>query len=183
MSALVPNQDDIRIAMLGMVDGTVKTRRDLERTSRPSVDPVKKRIEAFLETAQATSLGVAYAVDTSAAEMITAIGPEDSLLRMYDAPDFILEFCNRVDDYTIAVLECIALYPIDNIWLCGLRCSNAGPMISPEIPEEFIFPQLERALEIIRPSGILVTLHAEGDISSFMDWIVTTGFAAIHPIA
>ena len=164
------------------MDGTIKTRSDFTQIVPPSLDPVQRRIEEFLEAAAGTDLGVAYAVDTSVGIMSTAIGPTDSLLLLADDPSFIEEFCDRVEEYTIPLLECVLQYPLDNIWLVGPMCANAGPIISPAMHEEFIFPRLEKLMHIIRPTGVPVTLHSDGDNSAFMDWIVEAGFAALHPI-
>jgi uroporphyrinogen-III decarboxylase len=164
------------------VDGTIKSRDDFDQIVPPSLDRVRERIESVLEATHAANLGVAFGLDMSVSTVMTAIGPIDSLTALYDDPDFVNEFLDRAEEYTIPLAECVSQYPLDGIWLTGLTCANAGPVISPAMHEEFILPRVEKVMRIIRPSGIPAVLHSDGDNSVFMDWIVRTGFSALHPI-
>lgn len=164
------------------MDGTIKSAADFDQIRSPSLDIVRRRIESFLQAARHTNLGAMCALDVSVTLANTAIGPTDFLLAMYDRPDFVDEFLNRVEEYTLPLAECIKQYPLDAIWLTGLLCCNTGPMLSPEMHQKFIFPRLKKVLDLIRPSGIPVVLHSDGDNSMFMDWIVEAGFSAIHPV-
>lgn len=164
------------------VDGTIKSRADFDQIVPPSLDLVRRRIEGFLEAASGTNLGAACALDVSVSIMNTAIGPTDSLISLYDDPGFVNEFLDRVEEYTLPLAECVIQYPLVAIWGTGPQCGKTGPIISPEMHAEFIFPRMEKVLEIVRPSGIPVVLHSDGDNSALMDWILQAGFAALHPV-
>ena len=164
------------------IDGTIKSSADFCQIKPPSLDLARRRVDSFLQAAEHTNLGAMYALDVSVTLANTAIGPTDFLLAMYDRPDFVNEFLDRVEEYTLPLAECIKQYPLDAIWLSGLLCCNAGPMLSPEMHQKFIFPRLEKVLKIIKPSNIPVILHSDGDNSAFLDWIIQSGFSALHPI-
>jgi uroporphyrinogen decarboxylase len=164
------------------VDGTIKSRADFDQIVLPPIDEAERRLEGFLAAAAHTELGAAWALMTSVTEVFTAIGPEDSLLALYDDPDFVQEFMDRVEEYTLPLVERVVQYPLDAIWVTGLQCANKGPIMSREMHAEFVFPRLEKIMRIIRPFGIPVILHSDGDNSLLMEWIVQAGFAAIHPV-
>jgi len=164
------------------VDGTIKSRGDFGQIVAPSLETVRRRIESFLAAAGGTELGVVCALDVSVSIMTTAIGPTDSLILLHEDPAFVDEFLDRVEEYTLPLAQCVVQYPVDAILMTGPQCGKTGPIISPAMHEEFIFPRTRKVMDIIRPSGIPVILHSDGDNSAFMDWIIGAGFAAIHPV-
>jgi len=164
------------------IDGTIKSRADFDQIQPPSFDPVRRRIEGFLEQARDTHLGCTFAPDMATSLAFTAIGPNDFLRAVYDDPAFLDEFMDRVEEYTLPLAECALAYPVDAVLVTGPMCCKDGPIISPEMHERFIFPRLQKVLDIIRPRGVPVILHSDGDNSAFMDWIVERGLAGLHPI-
>lgn len=164
------------------VDGTIKSRADFDQIELPSLDPVRRSIEAFLDEIEGTKLGSIYALDEASGLVFTAIGPTDSLTAIFDDPGFVDEFTDRVEEYTLAALEVVLEYPVDALFLTGLRCMNTGPIPSREMHERFILPRIEKMMDIIRSHGVPVFLHSDGDNTAFMEWIIEPGFTALHPI-
>jgi len=164
------------------VDGTIKGRADFDQIVPPSLDIVTRRIESYLEAAQGTDLGAVYALDVPHSIALTCVGPQDFYLAAADDPGFLNELFDRLEEYTLPLVETVAQYALDAIWFAGLFCSNKGPMLSPQMHEELIFPRIEKIMQILRPTGIPVVLHSDGDNSMFMDRIIETGIAALHPI-
>ena len=111
-----------------------------------------------------------------------AIGPTDFAIALYDDAAFVHELMDRMEEYTLPLIECVLEYPVDALWTTGPVCMNQGPMFSPQIHNEFILPRIEKMMELVRPSGVPVVLHADGDVSAFLDWIIATKFAGLHPI-
>lgn len=164
------------------VDGAIKSRADLDQIKPPSLDVVRRRIESYLEAASDRGLGCVYALDMACTIANTAIGPTDFLMAMHDDPGFVHEFMDRVEAYTIPLVECVRQYPVDACLVTGLQCGTAGPLVSQAMHEEFIFPRIEKVVRCLRESKIPAILHSDGDNSAFMDWIVEMGFAGLHPI-
>jgi uroporphyrinogen decarboxylase len=164
------------------VDGTIKSRADFDQINPPSLDLVRRRLESYLQAAEGTGLGCAYALDGACVIANTAIGPTDILLAMVDDPDFVHEFMDRVEEYTLPLVDCVAQYPVDACFISGPMCATNGPVIYPAMHEEFIFPRMEKILVKLRKAGIPVVLHTDGDNTLFMDRIVGMGISAIHPV-
>jgi uroporphyrinogen decarboxylase len=164
------------------VDGTIKSRADFGQIQIPSLDPVRRRIESYLEAAHGTDLGCVFPLTEAPGLAFTAIGPTDSLLAMHDDPGFVDEFMDRVEAYTLPLIECVLAYPIDVFFLTGPMCAKHGPMVSREMHERFIFPRIEKMVQVIRPRGIPIILHTDGDNRQFVDWFLQMGIAGLHPI-
>jgi hypothetical protein len=164
------------------VDGAIKTRVDLKQIKSPSLDDLRVRIESYLAAMEGRDLACVFALDNSPTQAYTAIGPMDYLLAMADDHSFLNEFMDRVEEFTLSEVEVVREYPIDVLFLTGPQCGKTGPIVSREMHEQFIFPRIEKMLDMIRPTDVPVILHSDGDNSMLMDWIVGAGFAGLHPI-
>jgi len=164
------------------IDGTIKSRKDFEQIKPPSLDIIRRRIEGFLDAVEGTHIGCIVALDVATTIANTAIGPVDFLMKMLDDSDFVDEFIERVEAYTLPLAECAASYPLDAILVTGPMGQKSGLMISRELHERFIFPTVEKAVNIIKAKDIPTILHSDGSNADIMDWILDTGFDVLNPI-
>ncbi|MCC7519946.1 MAG: hypothetical protein IT578_12275 [Verrucomicrobiae bacterium] len=164
------------------MDGTIKSRADFDQIQPPSLDPVRRRIESYLEAAADTKLGCVYALDMACTIANTAIGPTDFLLALHDDPAFVQEFMDRVEEYTLPLVDCVSRYPVDACFVTGIQCGTAGPLVSRAMHEEFLFPRIEKVLRRLRAAQIPVILHTDGDNTMFLDWILEAKIDGMHPI-
>ena len=164
------------------VDGTIKSRRDLKKVTCPNLDTVRQRIEQLIAAAQGTGLGLKYRPNNSLFLAEVGIGYQDYYVNLKIDPDFIHEFQKRVQDYCRAELETALTYPIDVVQLSILFGSTMGPLVSPEITEEFEYPQLRHAVRLIKDHAKPVSLHVDGVIEPYIEEFIALGFDIIHPI-
>lgn len=164
------------------IDGTIKSRADFDQIVPPSLDPVRRYIEGFLEASCNTELGCIFSPDESCSMAFTAIGMTDYMLALHDEPDLIEEFMDRVEQYTLPLVEMAVEYPIDAIMMTSALCSKDGPMFSQEMHERFIFPRVQKVLDIIQPHKIPIIYHVDGDGSAFLDRLLEMRAAGLHPI-
>lgn len=87
-------------------------------------------------------------------------GPEKTLYAFYDAPDLIHD-CMRawlaLADAVIARHQ--ARVTLDEVFLAEDICYNAGPLISPRMIREFLFPYYQQLLDNVRRRQIDRTRH------------------------
>ena len=164
------------------VDGSIKSRAALRHVIPPPLDPVRRRLDEFLQAAEGTNLGSIWALDVAPTVALTAVGPTDFFLAMVDAPDFVDELMDRIEAYTLPLIECVLEYPVDVIFVTGPMCGKTGLVVSREMHDRFIFPRLEKILRLIAPRDVPVILHTDGDNSELMDWILSASIAGLHPI-
>ncbi len=164
------------------IDGTIKSRADFDRIVPPSLDPVRCYIEDFLETSRNTEIGCIFSPDEPYAIARTAIGMTDYMMALHDDTGFIEEFMDRVEQYTLPLVEMAVEYPIDAIMMTSALCSKDGPMFSREMHEQFVFPRVQKILDIIQPHNIPIIQHVDGDASAFVDRLLEIGTTGLHPI-
>jgi len=164
------------------VDGTIKARADLKEITVPDLGNVRKRFDEIFEAIDGTGLGVKYCPNNSLFLAEVGIGYEDYYVNVKLDPDFIHEFQKRVQDYCFAETELALSYPVDILQLSVLFGSTMGPLVAPDITEEFEYPQLRQTIRMIKGKGKPVSLHVDGVIAPFIDEFIDMGFDIIHPI-
>ena len=164
------------------VDGTIKTRSDLEDITFPDLGEIRRRLDETFAASEGTGLGVKYRPNNSLFLAEVGIGYEDYYVNLKSDPDFIHEFQKRVQDYCRAELELALTYPVDICQLSALFGSTLGPLVSPETTEEFEYPQLRQAIKMIKAKQKPVSLHVDGVIEPFVEEFIGMGFDIIHPI-
>ena len=164
------------------VDGTIKTRGDLDQIVLPDLGDVRELLDNVLEAAEGTGLGVKFRPNNSLFLAETGIGYQDYYVDLKIDPDFIHEFQKRVQGYCVEELAVALSYPVDIFQLSALFCSTMGPMVSPELTEEFEYPQLRQAIGMIKDAGKPLSLHADGVVAPYLDDFIEMGFDIIHPL-
>jgi uroporphyrinogen decarboxylase len=59
---------------------------------------------------------------------------------------------------------------------------RSGPLVSPKIFREFLYPRLEKAVEAVKSTGALCIIHSDGNIWPLLDMFIDTGADGINPI-
>lgn len=95
------------------VDGTIKTRADLDKIVDPGDDAIRRRLDEMLEAVDGTGIGILYNHWNTPVTVTTAIGYEDYYLALLTDPDFVRECLKRVDEILVRQLELILTYPVD----------------------------------------------------------------------
>ena len=97
-------------------------------------------------------------------------------------PGFVHEFQKCVQDFCYQELELAFSYLIDVFQFSVLFGSTMGPLVSPEITEEFEYPQLRQTINMVKDKGKLLSLHVDGVIDPYIDEFIQMGFDVIHPL-
>ena len=57
---------------------------------------------------------------------------------------------------------------------------RSGPLINPKYVDEYVFPCMKRVTEAVHEFGGKIIFHSDGDITSLLDFIVSSGFDGVH---
>lgn len=164
------------------VDGTIKSRADFNQVKPPFFDPVREKLDAYFEAARGANLGLVFSLTEAPGMAFIEIGPTDFLIALHDDPGFVDGLMDRIEDYSLPLLELALTCPVDAFFLTGPMCAKHGPIFSREMHERFVFPLIEKMMNMISPRGIPVILHSNGDNSQFLDWFLKISLAAVHPV-
>ena len=99
---------------MSYIDGTIKSPVDFNKIELPSLGSIRRKIETFLVAIEGKNIGSIYALDEATGLVFTAIGPVDSQISILDNPDFVNEFLDRVEEYTLSALE-VVLSAVPNL--------------------------------------------------------------------
>ena len=110
------------------------------------------------------------------------MGMDNLLMAMALQPDFIHELFTKMADVNIEVIRRAVRAGANTISLGDDYCANKGPMMSPDMFKEFIFPQLKRAVDAVHEEGAKCIKHCDGDIRPILDMMIEAGIDCINPL-
>ncbi len=140
------------------VDHPVKDWKTWEEDVRPRLDPATPDRYADLETRMHSAREAAASGQMVSQNLIggymylrSLIGPERLLYALYDMPDLIHDCMQAWLDLADAVTARHQVYvTFDEVYLAEDICYNHGPLISPDMMREFLFPYYQHLIENVR---------------------------------
>jgi hypothetical protein len=108
------------------------------------------------------------------------LGFDNFCFQALDDPEFLSEVFARYEEHTGNLIDIYSAMPeIDFIWIGDDLAYHSGPILSPSLLREHVFPVFRRLAARIRKPWIY---HSDGDLSLVLEDILALGCAAIHPI-
>ena len=164
------------------IDGVMKTPDTLDDIWYPDLDPIKRRLEETVAAAQGTGMGLICAARHAPGVVSVAVGIQDYWMGLIDAPRFIHEFHQRIQEYCLRELQVFAEAGADAI-MVGLNLGmKSGPMCSPEMLEEFQYPCLRELIDTAAARGMAVWVHVDGNVAKMLPAFVDMGVDVVHPM-
>ena len=164
------------------VDGTMKTPDSLEDIWFPDLDDTERRLAAKLEALEGTGLGIMCHNHSAPGEVATAIGYEDYFIAAIEQPDFVMEFQKRLHDFCMKELELYARYPVDVISIAAFWTVKSGPVCSPAMREELMYPLFREQADQVKANGHILRLHVDGNPTALLPDIIDMGVDVLHPL-
>jgi len=109
--------------------------------------------------------------------VVLAFGMTETMMQIYDAPDFIHEANPFFEEYqTRFGLDQIEA-GADAIWFGD--CNASGHLISPEVYAEFALEPARRVCQAYREAGAVVIYHASEELPAMVDLQAGGGFSIL----
>ncbi len=118
-------------------------------------------------------------------DAIDLVGMEDLYLLMYDDPEAVdLLFSKIVDFYWEVSRRTFELShgAIDIFFIGNDFGSQTGPLLSKEMFDRFMVPQLKRLVDLGHQYGLKVQMHSCGGIAPLIPSLIELGLDAVHAI-
>ena len=110
------------------------------------------------------------------------MGFENFCLRLVDDPELVRDVVGWLGASQLAVLDTLLQYDcVGTVWLPDDLCYNSGPVVSPRVYQQYVYPWYERIVDRCHQADVPVGLHSDGDLSRLLPDLVACGFDAIHP--
>ena len=107
---------------------------------------------------------------------------DDFLVFMIEKPKLVHEVLEMVNEFAIALARRAIRAGAEVVMLGDDIGYRTGPMVSPQMYDEFIRPRLERVVRVIHEEGALAVKHSDGNLWPILDMIVSTGVDGINPL-
>ncbi|MFC1462790.1 uroporphyrinogen decarboxylase family protein [Verrucomicrobiota bacterium] len=149
------------------LDHPVKDRKTWEELCKCRLDPdTPERYEDFDErmarAKEEAGKGMVIAQNLVGGYMYlrSLMGPADVLYKFYDAPDLIHDCMQTWLDLADAVITKHQEHvTIDQVFLGEDICYNSGPLISPDMMREFLWPYYKQLLDNVRARQLDPSRH------------------------
>jgi uroporphyrinogen decarboxylase len=168
-----------------IVDGLIKTEKDLEKVILPDPDS-----DSFYQSAKEViakyrgsdwALGVTTRMGISNAYL--SMGMEHFSLMLYDNLSLVLKMLDIYADWAVKVVSRINELGFDFLIIAEDLAWKQGPLFSPKVIRELFLPRMKRVAEKIRIPWIY---HSDGNLMPILDDLLTlgmNGLANIEPNA
>ncbi|MFC1607499.1 uroporphyrinogen decarboxylase family protein [Candidatus Latescibacterota bacterium] len=168
------------------VDGTVKTRADLDNLEPPvSIDVQFGYLERYIRACEGTGVGVVVNFTAFFDSAMLAIGVNDSFLMFYDDRPFVEKLMDILIDHQEKVAHEIFSRYGDEIAYCMVNDDighNNGLMIHPDMFMEMFPHRMKRLIAPAKEHGKHLLMHTDGKMDGIMPILYDVGFDAIHPV-
>lgn len=169
------------------LDYTIKTKEDW-RKHRDRLQYNNSRISDSVESAWR------HARDQDKACLYTAhacfhptwsrIGMIEEMILMKQDPEFVRELYSAHTQLVIDIFEGMLDLGIDfdGVFIADDLGYVAGPLISPSLYRELVFPFHRRLCSHFSDHGLKTILHSDGDIRPLIPHFLDAGFAGLNPL-
>ena len=163
-------------------DGSIKTPADLRNIQDFDLANFRQRLEALLEAAEGTGMGIVYAPNVVPRITNIAVGYEDYYLAVYQRPEFVHELQKIIREQCLKEMELALSYPIDAVFVGINLCIKTGPILAASFREEFDYPFLREIVETVKSKRLPVGIHSDGDSTQLLPDFIEMGFDYFNPI-
>jgi uroporphyrinogen decarboxylase len=110
------------------------------------------------------------------------IGMEKLMTYFFTEPDFVREVMQRVMDFQLGVAKHYLAAGIEYAALGDDLGTQAGPLLGPQIVNEFLVPEYERLFGLYRRHNVLIGFHSCGKIESVLETFMRLGVDVLNPV-
>jgi len=118
-------------------------------------------------------------------DAIDLLGMENLYMKMYDEPELVDTVMQHIVDYYVSVSRRIfdaAADVIDIFFIGNDFGSQTGPLLSPELFKRFIWPHLNRLIDLGHSYRLKVQLHCCGGFAPLIPLLIEAGLDGLHAV-
>ena len=116
-------------------------------------------------------------------DMRDLLGYQNALMGILLDKKNFTELLKRSIDYNLRLAEtAVRRYGIQVVATTDDVCNAKGPIISPKVYVDVIFPYFRKVIEGYRSLGLLVIKHCDGNIMPFLDLWLEAGIDCLNPV-
>ena len=109
-------------------------------------------------------------------------GLDNLLMLMFTEPEFVEDLLDKILENQIGVVKNAIKMGADIIDDTDDYAFNTGPLMSPDMFEEFIVPRLTKFTNEVHAAGAKIIKHSDGNMNKILHHVVNCGVDAYHSI-
>lgn len=110
------------------------------------------------------------------------VGMENLMRCFFTEPGFVREVLGRIMDFQLGIARHYLTEGIEYAALGDDLGTQAGPLLGPEIVNEFLIPEYERLLGLYKEHGVLIGFHSCGRVESVLETFMALGVDVLNPV-
>ena len=111
------------------------------------------------------------------------MGIEKHLYSFYEQPEFLHQINSDLVEYNIKLLHKLFRICTPDIIIFAEDTSyKMGPMLSPELYEEFISPYYRKIVPLIKEHGCIPMVDSDGNLKDMISWLEKDGIEGASPM-
>lgn len=164
------------------VKGPIETYEDLKNYVVPGYIP--ERLDRLPELVKKYKGEKAIVFHQRAGFLWAAnlVGLDNLLMYFLAEPEFVHELLDKILAEQIILARNAIRAGADAIIETDDYAFNNGPLFSPQVFRDFLYPRLKKFVEAVHEEGGMVIKHSDGNLMKILDQIVDTGVDGIHSI-
>lgn len=118
-------------------------------------------------------------------DTIDLLGMENLFIKMYTEPELVELVLEKIVEYYYKVNQKIfetAGNDLDIFFIGNDFGGQTGPLMGPELFEQFIYPHLKRLVDLGHSFGLKVQMHCCGGIYELIPLMIKAGLDALHAL-
>ncbi|MBP7494011.1 MAG: hypothetical protein KA771_00815 [Spirochaetales bacterium] len=165
------------------LEGPIKSARDLVQYTPPNPleEPLLEKVEELVSRFKGRRATFILGRDGWTGSYMLR-GMENLLIDMMEDPPLVRDIVEMQIEYYKVVHRKVLEMGIDIIHLVDDYAYSSGPLMSPDMFEEFLLPGLETIVQDIKGHGGFCMKHTDGRIWKILEGIVSTGIDGIGPL-
>lgn len=112
----------------------------------------------------------------------TAMGLENFCYALYDTPEIVQTYMEKIEEYNRRVLRRLSEFDIDFVFFDGDCAYKTGLMISPDMFRKIWFDRTKATVKICQDNGWPYCYHTDGKIDEVIPMLIELGFSATHGV-
>jgi len=112
----------------------------------------------------------------------TLLGMEALFVAFKAEPNFAKDVFRMVMDFHLGIAKHYAAVGIEYAGLGDDLGTQAGPLVGPDILEEFFLPEYRRLFSFYKERGVLIGFHSCGCIEGVLDRFMDLGVDVLNPV-
>ena len=110
------------------------------------------------------------------------VGMENLMVYFRTEPGFVREVLRRVMDFQLGMAEHYLKVGVEFVAPNDDMGAQTGPLLGPDIVDEFLMPEYERLFEVYRKGGVMIRFHSCGNVEWMLERFMKLGVDVLHPV-